>query len=188
MSAEAPPSLQAVIERLATSPADEDAWAHLYRLMRPYVFAVVYRRVRGVAGLAEDITQEVFIRLARSRPFVRVRDADAFRRYVWRVADNVARTHVRGLMRRAAVEAQSGGAMHEEGLSDAAVDSGSLLLEGIQELEVRDRELLGLVLEGHSLADIARLTGLTYTNVGVRLHRLRQRLRKWLTAKTSSAR
>jgi RNA polymerase sigma factor (sigma-70 family) len=40
----------------------------------------------------------------------------------------------------------------------------------------RDQELFKLLLAGHSLDDVAQQMGLTYTNVGVMLYRMRRRL------------
>jgi DNA-directed RNA polymerase specialized sigma24 family protein len=74
-------SLKAAIERLASSSADEDAWRFLYREMRPFVLAILYRRLKDRAT-AEDAAQEVFLRVLRARPFEKVHDESAFRAYV----------------------------------------------------------------------------------------------------------
>jgi RNA polymerase sigma-70 factor (ECF subfamily) len=50
------------------------------------------------------------------------------------------------------------------------------LVETIRTLAVEDRTLLLCSLEGYTHVEIAELTGLSPSNVGVRLHRLRQRL------------
>ena len=50
------------------------------------------------------------------------------------------------------------------------------LAETIRTLPSDDRTLLVSSLEGYSHAEIAEITGLSTSNVGVRLHRLRKRL------------
>ena len=50
------------------------------------------------------------------------------------------------------------------------------LIEALQTFEVVDRTLLLSSLEGFSHAETAQLTGLSKSNVGVRLHRLRKQL------------
>src|SRR5262245_58286836 len=91
-------ALAAVLERLKASPADEEAWRALYRQLWPFVIAVIYRKLRGSERkAAEDAAQEVFIRLLRTRPFDRIPDADSLRAYMGRIAENVAKTHLRKL-------------------------------------------------------------------------------------------
>lgn len=55
------------------------------------------------------------------------------------------------------------------------------LMETIRDLPLVDRTLLLSSLEGYSHEDIRQLTGLSTTNVGVRLHRLKNRLAKLAT-------
>ena len=55
-----------------------------------------------------------------------------------------------------------------------------LLRESIQKLPALDRALVLLYLEGNSYDDISEITGLTRSNVSVRLVRLKQRLRRML--------
>lgn len=186
-----PVPLHALVARLASSPADEDAWRALYRQTWPFVFAVVYRRLRGAKALAEDASQEVFLRLVRACPFERLRDPDAFRRYVWRVADNVARTYARRILARHAAEIPTPEAeigardVQRVDLVEEKLAAEELLRQVVGGIEPRDRELLRLVLAGHSLSEIAKATGVTYGSAAVRLHRLRQRLRKSLFSKES---
>jgi RNA polymerase sigma-70 factor (ECF subfamily) len=186
-----PVPLEALVARLASSPADEEALRALYRQTWPFVFAVVYRRLHGAKALAEEASQEVFLRLVRACPFKRLRDPDAFRGYVWRVADNVARTYARRVLARHAAEvtppeAEVGAAdvQHFDRVEEE-LGAEELLRQVMGAIESRDRELLRLVLEGHSLSEIAKATGLTYGNAAVRLHRLRRRLRKSLFSKES---
>jgi len=189
---EAPVPLDTLLARLASSKTDEEAWRALYRRTWPFVFAVVYRRLGGTLTLAEDASQEVFIRLVRSCPFERLRHVDAFRRYVWRVADNVARTYVRRAISRRAAEFSASEAEADSmdvqwfGHVEEELAAKNLLERVVADLAPGDRELLQLVLNGHNLPEIAKAIGLTYGNAAVRLHRLRQRLRKSLFLKEST--
>lgn len=197
MTADPAPSLSAdLLARLAADPTNEEAWASLYQTMWPFMLGVVYRRLRGAEGLAEDAAQEVFVRLARAHPFDRFRDTDAFRGYVWRVADNVARTYARRLLGRRATEvavpeaAIEDAAMVESPRTSSAEDefaTGQLRDKLLGELDRNDLEIVRLLLAGRTLSEIASAVGLTYSNAGVRLHRLRRRLRKYLFEKESVA-
>jgi RNA polymerase sigma factor (sigma-70 family) len=172
-------ALAGVLERLKASPADEDAWRSLYHQLWPFVIAVIYRRLRGSERkAAEDAAQEVFIRLLRSRAFDHIPDAEALRAYVWRIADNVAKAH----LRRVRTEKGDERGLAEWRPSVEGHDGESALLarqvfelaEGM--LEPKDRDLFRLILEGSSLGQAADQMGLSYSNAGVRLHRIRRRL------------
>lgn len=186
-----PVPLEAVLARLAHSRADEDAWRVLYRQMRPFVYAAIYRRVGSSREPAEDGCQEVFIRLVRSCPFERLLDSDAFRRYVWRVADNVARDQARRAARLNAVEVS----MPEVETSDLGIQSSARIGEDLDTRELlrhvvnivgsADRKILWLTLQGKNLSEIAKSEGLSYSSAAVRLHRLRKRLRNLLFLKES---
>lgn len=182
-------TLESIVKRLSADPTDEVAWAELYRQLWPFVFAVAYRRLRGTRALAEDAAQEVFLRLVRARPFSSLADEHALRAYVWRVAENTATDYLRRALERQAVEP----ALEDFGEGQIDVPAPATEREGTLELrdlleEARhalplvDQQILTLVIEGRDLSEIARATGLSYTNVGVRLHRLRKRLRKFLIA------
>jgi DNA-directed RNA polymerase specialized sigma24 family protein len=73
----------------------------------------------------------------------------------------------------------------------ALVDTGAMPDERIRghELERRlgeslhddERRLLALLIEGHSLKDIASTLALSYSTAGVRVHRLRAKIAKLLS-------
>ena len=181
-----PDELAAALGRLRQSPSDDGAWRSIYRRLWPFVVAVAYRRVRD-KGIAEDIAQDVFVRIARLRPYDRIDAPDQFRAYVWRMAINVANTYARSVRRRErGLKAlwDWGGRDH---LVAPAASDDRLVFEELLSLvhdvvEPVDRTLLELLLEGRPLADVASELGLTYSAAGVRLHRLRQRLRKALVS------
>ena len=93
-----PDELALALGQLRQSPSDEGAWRSIYSRLYPYVVAVAYRRVRDKT-IAEDIAQEVFVRIARLRPFDRIDDPEHFRAYVWRMAINVAHSFARSVRR-----------------------------------------------------------------------------------------
>jgi RNA polymerase sigma factor (sigma-70 family) len=176
--------LARAMSALAVSRSDPAAWETLYRHVRPFVLATVYRRLGSVQGLAEDATQEVFLRLLRSCPFEKLRDPDAFRGYVWRVSDNVARTYRRRIMMHApagtgdeeqlAVEPGSAG----EPDYVQTVELKQLLRKAWRDLNDSEKRLLRLQLDGSSVRETAEALGIAYGTAAVRLMRLRLKLRK----------
>ena len=184
MNSSAGASLADALSRLAQTRGDEDAWRILYDTMWPYVLAILYRELKGVGDLAEDASQDVFLRLLRYTEFDELSDPAAFKRYLRTVCVNVARDYLKQIMRvrfgdldddRLLQLEQAPVAQPSPEREVDARERLDALTEGLDEAQ---RRLLHLVSEGYTLDEIARLIGLSYTNVGVRLHRLRRELAK----------
>jgi RNA polymerase sigma factor (sigma-70 family) len=148
--------------------------------MWPFVLTVTYRRLRGHREAAEDVAQETFKALVRADPFAKLRDADALRAYMWRIADNSARSYLESVRRQAE---ESGLEWLEESASGQPTPEESLgtheeVVQSLSKLAPVDRELVMMIAEGYSLREAAEATGLSHSNAGVRLHRLRSRLRQ----------
>ena len=138
---------------------------------------MLHRTARAFADPADqhDLLQELTLALWKARPrFGQARVEAAF---AYRVAHNAALTWRRGETRRRrrglAVETQLA-------VQDAGTDPQGALLErlyaAIRTLAPVERSLILLSLDGVAYAEIARLHGLSETNVGARLTRIRQRL------------
>jgi len=121
------------------------------------VGAFLRRRV-GATADAADLSQEAFLRLARLRPSETVKDPRAF---LFTVAANLARDHLRRFIRRQRVEA---GPADETLICPAATPEEALgarqqqrvLREAIDQLSERTREVFLLYhVEGHSYREIA---------------------------------
>ncbi len=138
---------------------------------------MLHRTARAFAAPADqhDLLQELTVALWKARPrFDDVSVADAF---AYRVAHNAALTWRRGETRRRL----RGVAVEAELLTrDAGTDPQGPLLErlyaAIRQLPPVERSLILLSLDGVAYAQIAQLHGLSETNVGARLTRIRQRV------------
>lgn len=130
-----------------------------------------------------DLAQEIAARLWQSWP--RYDHARPFSTWMYRVALNVAMSHVRGVYKRGRhhVPLDSG---HEE-IADTPVDheTNQLLatISGLIEgLDGMNRALLLLYLEDRSHREIADILGISESNVGTKISRLKERLRAQLRA------
>jgi RNA polymerase sigma factor (sigma-70 family) len=141
--------------------------------------AALRRISRAFAEPADqhDLMQELMLAVWSARP--RFQDRSTAATFVYRVAHNTALTWKRGETRRRrrretieaemALRAQLDGAEPEMGLLDR-------LYTAIRTLPPLDRSLILLSLDGVAYGEIARLHGLSETNVGARLTRVRQRI------------
>jgi RNA polymerase sigma factor (sigma-70 family) len=129
---------------------------------------------------AEDLFQE--IALAIWTALERFRGESSDRTWLYRIAHNVALTTIAKSRKR---DRREQPVENEIELPNTGGDPEARLVESqkqemlqrlVQELPLDDRRLVLLYLEGFSTAEIEAVTGLTRSNVTVRLSRIRQRL------------
>ena len=136
----------------------------------------------------EELLQEIAAGIWKSLPNFR---GDASERtWIYRIAHNIAIRSSAQVRRRNTREAQM------DAPSDRASDESSaeevlltaerrkVLMKGIRELAVLDRQLITLHLEGLSGAEIEEVTGLSQGSIATRLTRIRQGLAKRVQAES----
>jgi len=132
------------------------------------------------AHLQQDLLQEIHIALWRSLSAFGERCS--LRTWVFRVAHNVAATHVLRNRRRQAHRLTTLDEIDVSGETrdvDAEVDVGRALQKInalIQALKPLDRQVIILHLEGLSAEEIADITGISLANTYTKLTRIRQLL------------
>jgi RNA polymerase sigma-70 factor (ECF subfamily) len=136
----------------------------------------VYRylcRTVGQVDTARDLTQEVFLRVARSH--VPERDSAGLRAWVFAIARNLALNHARdGQRRPAEVELA-------EVAAPAVQELGTAIQRALAALAETDRDVFLLrETAGLSYGEIAAACDLTVEAVRARLHRARIELREAL--------
>ena len=140
--------------------------------------AGLIRRVASVycrdATAREDVAQEIALQAWRSRHRFDGRCKEST--WLYRIAVNVAISHHRRERRRP----ERGVPLDEQSLAAPEAVAGEdvrLLLRCVQELEPLDRALVLLYLDGNDHAAIAEVLGISASNVGTKLHRIKARLR-----------
>ncbi|MFC7403842.1 RNA polymerase sigma factor [Georgenia alba] len=134
---------------------------------------------------AEDLTAVVFRELWRRRRTVRFNDDGSLLPWLLATARNVHRNAARSRRRfRAFLDRLP--PPEPTAPADRAIDATSDLVQVRQALATEtnplDRELLGLTLEGMTIAEAAGTLGLTEAAAKTRLTRLRSRLRQRIAA------
>lgn len=158
-------------------------WEAVYRDQLPRVYNFFRYRV-GDDTLAEDLTAATFERAYAHRDKY-AHDLGAFSTWVFTIAQNLATDHFRrhAVRRRTSVSLDDLPDFPADDDIEANtaqrhdIDKLAVLLE---QLDPRERELIALKY-GAELPhrEIARLTGLSESNVGTTLHRLVRKLRAW---------
>jgi RNA polymerase sigma-70 factor (ECF subfamily) len=147
--------------------------ASLDRLARAYEFDPEARR---------DLLQEIHLNLWRSFAYFDLRCS--LRTWMYRVAHNVATGHVirqRRIRDRLVsienIESMPGNDQGELAASQTeALERLSML---IQRLKPLDRQIIVCYLEGMDASSISEITGLSPANIGMKIHRIKNILRRW---------
>ena len=132
-------------------------------------------------GDRDDLLQEILVAIWRAMP--RFRGECSERTFVFRIAHNraiafITRRQLPQADEESGIEIEDAGPNPEEALSTE--QQGKRLMDAVQSLPVNQRQVVTLMLEGFSYAEIADVLGITETNVGARLTRARQMLRQRL--------
>jgi RNA polymerase sigma-70 factor (ECF subfamily) len=155
---------------------DAAALTDLVRRNAGLIHRVAYAYCRATAD-REEVVQEVALQLWRSRA-----SYDPLRRestWVYRVALNVAISFQRRERRHR--EGREG--LEEHAITIAAPEPGEpsaevqLLLRCVDELGELEKALVLLHLDGNEHATIAEVLGISVSNVGTKLGRIKDRLR-----------
>ncbi|SRR6266550_939658 len=178
------------IEAIRRDGTNESAWASFYLGLRPTVAYLLF--VRGVRlGLVlrrheiEELCQDVFYRFLRYSPWRRdwqaLPSAGVVGAYIAAVTRSVLvdhfSVHSAEVKSRYLAEAKiaSDDAQAQAGEEVEAHAEVAELLKG---LKVEERRLLQGLIDGHALAEVAQNLGISYSAAGVRLHRLKRKLRR----------
>jgi RNA polymerase sigma-70 factor (ECF subfamily) len=162
---------------------DPGAWRALVERFSPLVYRLGVRMLRDGAE-AEDVSQEVFLRMHRSfdsydptRPLAPWVARTAYHACLRRL-ENAGRRELPGDPDGLAQLPDEGHGPEQAALGG---ETSALLLRALQDLPAQDRALLDLrYREGLSDAEVAEATGMPVNTVKTRIFRARARLRGWL--------
>ena len=127
----------------------------------------------------DELVQEIVTQLWRAYPSYD--ESQPFSTWMYRVALNVAISWVRrnSLRQRHMVALGDDVDRVADTTTSTQDDERATFLEAfIEQLEPLDRALMLLYLDERSYADMADILGITETNVGTKISRLKQRVRK----------
>lgn len=159
--------------------AREDQFVELLEQHKKILFKVAHVYCPNRADFA-DVVQEIALQAWRS--FGRYDHSRSFSTWLYRIALNVAISAYRAETRRSRTFVPADESIVEIAapLSETAELEAQLRLlhNLIDEFGEFDKALVLLYLDGNSNAVIAEIVGLSVTNVGTRINRIKQRLQR----------
>ncbi|MCG8463827.1 MAG: RNA polymerase sigma factor [Xanthomonadales bacterium] len=169
----------------AAQQGDQQAFARLYQSHSGWIFGLCWRLAGGDRGLAEDWSQEAFIRAWNKLD--QFQGDGSFAGWLRRITVNLALSDKR--LKRSRVHLESLDASYEEGGYSHELAAPSPPWQGAdQDLEraiaqLPERARIVLVLhsiEGYSHEEIAEATQMAVGSSKAQLHRARKLLQDWL--------
>jgi RNA polymerase sigma-70 factor (ECF subfamily) len=156
-------------------------WEQIFRANYARIFRAAYR-VTGSTADAEDVLQTVFLRVIRREEEVAVGNLEG---YLHRSAVNAALDLVRSRKLWHSVPLEDTAPLHSQDPSSdpdrthASREARAILRKAVAALAPRAAEIFALrYFEGCDNIDIARMLGISQTQVAVSLHRTRSRLQQ----------
>ena len=162
----------------------ESAFKKLYDECRDRIYRMCCYYVTSEED-RKDLYQEVFQNLWKG--LEHFRGDSTLSTWAYRVTVNSALSFRARTKTRKKTSAEYGEfvlSQHQPGRNDPDEGAIDLLRGAIARLPLIDTIILSLVLEEASTREIARTTGLTESNVRVRIHRSKQRLRQLIEGET----
>ena len=166
------------ISSLSAACEAADSFESLYRRTFPRVYAYVASLLRDRAA-AEDVTAQTYERAFRKRRSFRSARGTP-EAWLFGIARNAALDELRRRTRRATLEAEP----EDLGGAEAPEEAERTLRRqavraAVAELSGHERDIVALKFAGGlSNAEIARVLGISESNVGTRLHRTVEKLRR----------
>lgn len=133
----------------------------------------------------EDLIQDIVLALWRAFPAFQGRSR--FSTWMYQIALNVAISYLRSeLVRTRHVVSDEIEVVRETATLQAESPQVTLLYEFIEELNPFDRALVLLYLDGYSQQEMAQILGITATNVGTKIGRIKQALQQRVAAERNT--
>jgi RNA polymerase sigma factor (sigma-70 family) len=172
--------LTELLPKLKKKPQDGQIWEELYANTRPLVFATTFRALSGNSALAEEATQQTFLRVFRYSDFTRLAKAEDLLAYLSTVARHCAIDigKKEASYTPTALDALACDFLPSQATPEQRLRARETLQNVFDQLDPEEAKLVDLLVAELTLKVLAKELGTTYEAAGVRIHRLRERLRK----------
>ncbi len=150
----------------------------IYQQCFPMVLQMCLGFMKGDKDLANDLSQEVFINIWNS--VENFKGQSTYKTWVYRITVNTCLQYIRKEKKKSklSIEKVEYTLMAES--QESTNDQSQNLYRAIGKLEKLDRLIIMMVLEGQDYENIAHVMGIKPTNVRVKIHRIKKRLKNIL--------
>lgn len=147
----------------------------LYKQCYPMVWQMCLGYVKGDKSLANDLSQEVFINIWKA--LEKFREASSYKTWIYRITVNTCLQYLRKEKNKVRLNLDRiENTLKEE--PETKKDENHALYSAIGQLNEIDRLIIMMVLDEQEYADIADIIGINPTNLRVKIHRIKKRLKK----------
>ncbi|WP_299261155.1 RNA polymerase sigma factor [uncultured Aquimarina sp.] len=160
------------------SKKNQQLFETIYRQCYPMVSQMCLGYMKGDHDLANDLSQEVFINIWNAMGSFMGKSSH--KTWVYRITVNTCLQHIRKEKRKTKIPIEKVEYALIEEFSESTSDQNQSLYLAIGALEELDRLLIMMVLDGQDYDTISEVMGVKPTNVRVKIHRIKKRLKKIL--------
>lgn len=156
--------------------AAEEGWHILYFELRPWVFSMACRRLKGDVWGAADVAQEVFLSIYMYCDFGNLAGVEQLKNYV------------AGVTRNASTKLALEPIPHERAPKPAVAEQDdrallrAIMNEVLDLVDTDERKLLLMWCEGGTMSELGEAIGVSSGAAAVRVHRLKRRLAGMLSS------
>lgn len=154
----------------------KELFAQLYEQEYDRVFRLCRGYFSGNRVLAEDATQEVFVKIWDN--LASYREEAKLTTWIYRIAINVCLMQVRKASYRKELHVLQIPDVTMDGVVDEDEIRLSKMYSCIQQLEEVNRAIILMILEGVEYSEMAEVTGIKEETLRVKIHRIKQSLTK----------
>ncbi|WP_298313174.1 sigma-70 family RNA polymerase sigma factor [uncultured Aquimarina sp.] len=160
------------------SKKNQQLFETIYKQCYPMVLQMCLGYMKGDADLANDLSQEVFINIWNAMESFMGKSSH--KTWVYRITVNTCLQYIRKEKKKKKVSIEKVEYALTEESSESSSDQNQSLYHAIGTLEELDRLLIMMVLDEQDYDTISEVMGIKPTNVRVKIHRVKKRLKKIL--------
>jgi len=162
------------------SKQDAQLFESIYKDHYPMVYQMCLGYMKGDSAQAGDLTQEIFIIVWNKLSLFEGKST--LKTWIYRITVNSCLQYLRTQKRKRSIQFEKiESALKNEHTETEEVDTkNQSLYAAIGKLSEIDRLLIMMILDGETYDGVADVIGISAVNVRVKIHRIKQRLKKIL--------
>jgi RNA polymerase sigma factor (sigma-70 family) len=148
----------------------------LYHEHRPMVYQMCMGFMKGDSAMASDLSQEIFINIWNA--LAGFKNESSHKTWIYRITVNTCLQQIRKDKNKQRVSIDENFDVAEPG--NTAEETHLQVYQAVGQLSEVDRLIMMMVLEEVDYEEIAKVIGINETNLRVKIHRIKKRLKELL--------